>query len=158
MKDSISCNDVREALLLAEPGELRGEGRGEVADHLRSCASCRTDADRILAGARALDAWLETSGRAPTLDQLTGPEPGEAGVSRRGSWRRGRPAVAWIALSAAAAAVVLLFRPPVQPPPSGIDVEMPRSEEPLPLVQDAGSRSFAVLETEDPDITLLWFF
>jgi len=158
VKDPISCEVVRDALLVAEPEELRGEGRGEVVDHLRTCAQCRADAGRIMAGSRALDAWLGKPGRAPTLAQLAGRVPGDPGSARRGSWRRARPAVAWIALSAAAAAVALLVRPPVRPRHSGNVVEVPRKEEPLPLVQDAGGRSFAVLETEDPDITVLWFF
>lgn len=158
MKDSISCEAVREALLVAEPDELRGESGGEVVDHLRACAQCRADADRILAGSRALDAWLGAPGRAPTLEQLAGLGPVAPGPAHRGSWRRARPAAAWIALSAAAAAIALLVRPPARPRPSGIAVEVPPNTEPLPLVQDAGGRSFAVLETEDPDITVLWFF
>jgi anti-sigma factor RsiW len=155
---SISCDDVRQALLLAEPGELRRESRGEVADHLRTCAACRADADRILAATDALDGWLATRGRAPALDQLLGPEPAGREAPRRASWLRTRPAMAWIGLSAAAVLVALLVRPPVQRAPNGIVVEAPPNDEPLPLVQDAAGRSFAVLQTEDPDITVLWFF
>ncbi len=157
MSAETSCARVRDALLLAEPAELRGEGPGPVATHVRTCAACRAAARRILEGTQALDEWLGSVGAPPSLEALSA----LASVGRRPPGRampRGRRALAWIGLSVAAAAIAVLVLPPDRPAPVGSGGPTADPEELLPLVQDAEGRSFAVLETDDPNITVLWFF
>jgi hypothetical protein len=166
----MTCEMMHEALLQAELSELRREGSGPVATHLRECAACRRDADRILASTAQL-------GKA---------------VRGRGGWRWG----AAIPLTAAAALVLLLLPrggapgeptivtplpaeapaavatapPPPGPRPlrriaAGRRYEaVPRSPlafEPTPILPaprtTEARKQPRVLTTSDPMITVLWF-
>lgn len=50
----MNCSNALEAMLLAEPGELRRDATSELAEHLRGCLSCRRAAAAILADTRVL--------------------------------------------------------------------------------------------------------
>lgn len=156
-----TCAEIRELLLEATPAELRGEGEGALPAHLRSCDACRRSARLLLEADEALDAVL---GGAPgTLDVETvlrraSEAPAElawraraASAARRAlSSRR-----AWIPLAAAAAlaAVLLVARSPAPAPLPAV-----AGSEALPLVEASSSDGVAILETGNPDITVLWFF
>jgi len=153
------CTEVRELLLEAEPEELRGVGASALAEHLRACRACARIAERILAETRMLDAYLEDAPPPPLPEILR-----RAGVARASE---GAPAVPakrtvrrrWLwAPAAAAAAFAALFvalesRGPVTP---SVSTTMPA--EPPPVVEPASSATVAVMQTDNPDITVLWFF
>jgi hypothetical protein len=50
----MTCADCLDAMLDAEPAELRGDGRSELAGHVRSCLACRRASAAILAGTSVL--------------------------------------------------------------------------------------------------------
>ena len=58
-----ACAALRAALLTADPDELRGLGDTELAQHIRECARCAADAQRILGTTAMLAARLESSAR-----------------------------------------------------------------------------------------------
>jgi len=155
-----SCADVRDLLLEAAPEELRGEGEGPLTVHLRSCAACRRRAELLLRADEALD---EALGAGPALDvdailAQAAAAPAEVGWKARAA-RAARQAAAarraWIPLAAAAALTGLLLvtrSPGPPPPPAGAPAGA------LPLVESASAAGVAILETDNPDITVLWFF
>jgi hypothetical protein len=165
----MTCEMMREALLQAELPELRREGDGPVAVHLRGCASCRRDADRILAATSQLGKVVRE--------------------------RRRRPWVVVVPIAAAAALALLLLprtKAPGVPildtlrpvPPAGVVAAAP-APGPGPLRRTAPGHRFEpvalspvafeptsilpspredeerkrprVLPTSDPSITVLWF-
>jgi hypothetical protein len=155
----MKCLDARRALLEAELETLEGGGNGPLARHLRECTGCSSVARAILEGEAALSDALNEA--APRLDlrkvmDLAG--EAEAAVARKGvqelrSWRRPAPALAFLPLAAAAAATAFfLGRPPslpgptYSPPASGGGLE----------VQAPGGGALAVLQTNNPEITVLW--
>ena len=58
-----ACANHRGALLTADPDELRGMGDSELARHIRECARCASDAQRILSTTAMLAARLDRSAR-----------------------------------------------------------------------------------------------
>ena len=58
-----ACAKHRPALLTADPDELRGIGDSELARHIRECARCASDAQRILGTTAMLAARLDRSAR-----------------------------------------------------------------------------------------------
>lgn len=76
----MTCEAMRGALLTAELAELRGEGNGEVATHLRTCASCRADAARVLQVTAALRTAVRRRRRRTGLVKAALPLAAAAGV------------------------------------------------------------------------------
>ena len=62
----MNCADCHNAMLDAEPDELRGRGNGELARHVRGCQRCRSFATAIVADTRVLArvVALDSGGRA----------------------------------------------------------------------------------------------
>jgi len=155
-----ACENVRRLILEAEPEDLRGIGPGAVATHVRDCASCARLAAHILEETAALDAHL-TAGVDPfavesVLRQagIAGTGPGVTRFGRRRPWTR--PS-AWVAVAAAASIAVLLITRDRIPAPTPTAVALAAAEPP-PLVQASSDRTVAVMQTDNPDITVLWFF
>jgi hypothetical protein len=156
----MKCADARRALLEAELDALEGVGDGPLARHVRECPGCSSVARAILEGEAALSEALRSA--APRVDpqkvlDLAG--EAERAVPRRGvqelrTWRRPARALAFLPLAAAAAATAFfLGRPPSLPGPpyappaaagGGLDVQAP------------GGNAVAVLQTNNPEITVLW--
>ncbi|HSW30534.1 MAG TPA: hypothetical protein VLH75_13695 [Longimicrobiales bacterium] len=155
-----TCPDIRDLLLEATPAELRGEGEGALPAHLRSCEACRRDAALLLRADDALEATLGEGGTPDVeaiLELAARPSVGEA-LPRRARARTWATVVGrwrWVGLAAAAAvAGVLLVAREGGPPPLA---PVARSEVP-PTVEAASTGGVAILETDNPDITVLWFF
>jgi hypothetical protein len=135
----MKCADARRALLEAELDALEGVGDGPLARHVRECPGCSSVARAILEGEAALSEALRSA--APRVDpqkvlDLAG--EAERAVPRRGvqelrTWRRPARALAFLPLAAAAAATG-----------GGLDVQAP------------GGNAVAVLQTNNPEITVLW--
>lgn len=157
-----TCRDFREMLLEAEPSELRGEGGGPLAEHLRRCDGCRRAALVILATNAGLAEALAREADPAAVDAVlrqAGVAPGGVKAPQhRGRWRRAR-SWAWAtgALAAAMAGVILMRGRPAPAPPS-LAATRGAAAAQLPVVADASADKVAVLATDDPDITVLWFF
>jgi hypothetical protein len=131
--------EARNALLIAEPDELRGLGETPLAQHIRSCAECRAAATRILAVTAMLSAELTASAR----------------VHRKPVRSRVWPV--WLALPVAAAiSGIALVRTSaeVRPPRDGAiaDVQRPVS---TPVVNTPPNRNVAVFKAAE-NITVVW--
>lgn len=153
-----ACAPFRELLLEAEAAELRGEGESPLACHVRACLSCARAAALVLEETSRLDALLA---EAPPLDvdallARAGVRSGGAAaapLTRRFPGRR-----LWVPTAAAAALAALLVwqAAEVQTPPVSVTVAVDRST--LPLVEPAPGQDVAVMQTDDPDITVVWLF
>jgi len=148
----MTCEEARERLLEADLAELDANGTGPLSAHLRTCAACRTAAERIVDVHRGL-----REARA-----VARPAAAQAAVQqalvegRRGRRPRHRTRlVAAPLLAAAAIGAVLLVRGDRLPSPTVPIVAPPPV--PPPLVESASGR-VAVITTRRPDITVVWQF
>lgn len=165
------CGRARELLLEAAPRELRGEGQGALAAHLSRCPDCRAAARTLLEGQEELDQALARMASAGTsVDQVLASlrrervAPGtketvELRTPGRGSWIR------WASLAAAAAlAGVLAWAPwdgPGRRPAGGEEVggrEARVVEPPEGGLRVEADRRFALMKTDDPGISVVWFY
>lgn len=160
------CTNFLGALLEAEVDELRGYADTALSHHVAQCASCAAAAERILDANRALDRALAPT---PALDVeavLARARPAaarggndrssrrpEAGHASRPVGRRWR---AWAGLAAAASVAALILISEREPGlPGTPDPPLKRAQA---LVEAPADRKVAVIQTDNPDITVLWFF
>jgi len=155
------CSEAQAALLEADLPVMRGEGDDPLAVHIRSCSRCRKMALVILDGeaglARSLASALPPLDLDEILERAKDAEETEAILLTpnrpfRAPWGIGKTLVPL----AAAAILTALFlgSPPNLPGPEytpatagvGLEVEVPQG------------RSVAVMETNNPEITVLWLF
>lgn len=167
------CEDARALLLEADVAELDPDGSSApsspLAAHLRDCARCAAAAADIHRGLAELNARLTAAVPDGAVDaimaRLAAPVAvaGEAAPDRAvagrnfpagRSWRRSP----WMPVAIAAGIAGLFFVTRVRtPPPMGGTPQLV-SAPALPLVESSGSAGVAVIETDNPDITVLWFF
>ncbi len=175
------CTFGRDALLRADPVELAGTLETELGRHIAGCARCREAAERLLASNRLLDDFLDLApaldvdallARAalgpvdgsgaggfgdPTLQDPTMTEdaPGDAAQKTdrhrlRTRWHR------WTVVAAAASvAALLVARSSERPLPGAASLPV---VERYPTFELPAGRDVAVFQTDNPDITVLWFF
>lgn len=155
-----ACGRPVEALLRAERDELDGTGTTELAGHIRACVRCSALARSILAGYETLNDTLEPAVElnAPRIVSL-GRARADAGVRRLSWWRLPMPP-AWAAATAVAASIVAVLAL-VLPEPRGPGLEAawqpPATVASAPVVS-APHHNVAVIQTDDPDITVFWFY
>ena len=131
----MNCTEAREAMLVAEPAELRAGDRdeSEFAAHLRDCDACRTLA-RALAG---------------DLHRLS--------LRLRARSRRRTSMLAALPVAAVLVAAVMLMRNRSESIRSAV-ASLPSNDRPASVVSvdvQVGQRA-AVIKTADPKITLVW--
>jgi hypothetical protein len=155
------CTRLRTALLEADLDALAGLGSTPVAVHVRSCAECRAEADRIRRATAALDSVLSTR---PAFDAraLVARARAEGSAQQYPTMRpaerarrRSAPSTRWAALAAAACVAALLVWVERERPLPG--TPWAPSDAPAPTVEIA-SGNVAVIETDDPDITVIWIY
>ena len=129
----MSCTATQDLIL-----ELPVARYGEL-EHLRSCASCRADAERIAAAESALDGWLDAYS-GPDLDAALDAAHA-AGPSRSRTW---------LAPLLLAAGVLLSLR--VVPAPLTGELHTPTPEV---HEQVSGDGDFVVLEPRE-GLTIIW--
>lgn len=149
-------NDERiiELLLEAEPDELRGVGPGEVARLVREREDVRTLADRILAGLADANRTLDVLAATSRLSRPAGmPAEGRTTAGRRVPGLRPALAAAVVVVAIA----TMLLRSPDRAP--GVKLGNAGGHPGLAASLAAGSdHPFAVFETENPDIVVVWLF
>ena len=151
------CTTTRDWILEVDPEELEQGSAGGQADHLAECPECRALADEILEAEAVLRDGLEQV--EPALDVAAALERARA-AHRAGRVRR-RWQVA-VPLAAAALGGLLLMGWPSPVPVSGFEPATLRAARALGLsgprpVVKAESQRVAVLPTENPNITIIWF-
>ena len=138
------CDRFRAQMLEAEPVELSGMTETPLSRHLGVCPSCRQRARRLIEGHRVLD-------RA-----LLGLEPRLVAPLAGTTLPRGRPRIRWRWPAVAAAVVLwLAVRGGLGPQVEWSTPSAPVSE---PDQQLATTGNAVVIATENPDITIVWFY
>ena len=135
----MNCTEAREAMLVAEPAELRGETDTALAAHVASCADCRRASAMIVGDTTQLG----------------------LAIARRASRRRRRVshrAIGFVLVPVAAVAVFAVLKTGR----SARRVEPPRvSLSPLPVARTVSlevgrGQQATVLKTADPKVTVIW--
>jgi hypothetical protein len=152
----MKCADAVELILEADSPDLRGEGEGTLAVHVRNCPRCRALVQVVLEEEKILASSMLEAVPAPDLDTILdrglNPENSSARQPLRAFKKAG---YALIPLAAAAALAGLFLRSeaplpgPVYSPPEptvSLGLEVPEG------------RNAALLQSDNPDITVLWFF
>ena len=152
------CQATRDWLLEVDPEELEQDATGEYADHLDECPQCRALADEILGSDQSLRDALE--GVEPALDlevALVRARGAHLATRRRKRWQVAVP------LTAAALGGLLLIGRPSPAPVSRFDPATVRAARTLglagarPVVKAESHERVAVLPTDNPNITVIWF-
>lgn len=152
-----TCRETRNWLLesdASEWGETSADRERE-RDHLNGCDSCQALATRILRTNAMLDEVLSSPG--PGVDSAAliararlQSEPARSTLIRRTASRR------WLVLAAAAALGALTLWGEREPRLPGTTLAYPSG--PDPVVHATTSDGVAVFQTDNPDITVLWFY
>jgi anti-sigma factor RsiW len=161
-RDAPACVEMRERLLEADPAELLGEGDSTVALHVAGCPACTAAARRILRSQQELaDALSQLSARAAPAAGVVSVDLGASAESAVRPARGARRSLLRVMPPLAAAAVLVLFL--LQPRAAD---ELPRLEpvpEPtayaldMPMVNATDGSDVAVMQTSNPNITVVWF-
>lgn len=146
----MNCETAREHMLQADLADLRGEGAGELAQHLRACQTCGERARRILEQTTALAATLERA--APRTAAATIRRGGAAWKAPR-RWAVAVP----LALAASVAVMVLVRNRTGQAPVSAVTLSPAVAAAPLD-VQVRPGRAVTVFQTDNPNIVVIWSF
>lgn len=162
----MNCERARDLLLEASPEELRGEGESDLGRHLAGCLACSSLARAFLEATEELERSIERLSRIRSDEEIlravrrdrAGAAVGEAGPDRRLPSRR----LWWIAApvtAAAALATVLLVRGgPGVPARPGDRLPAPPDVVEATPVDVAADRRFAVMQTDNPTIHVVWFY
>lgn len=138
------CETFRDQLLEADSLALSGALDTALARHLAGCPSCRRDAELILAGEHALATALgsmQPSTPLPPVVELAG-------------WRSRRR---WWLMASAAAVIALVWTGSTVRDAGQLDAPARVVEAPSgPEV--AARRNTVFLKTDNPDITIVWFY
>lgn len=135
---TVNCAEAREAMLVADLAELRGEGDTPLASHLTGCGACRAMAGAIADDtARVAAVW--------------------AARPRASAHSLGRRFALLVSLPIAAAALVTVGLLVRRPSP----IAAPARIASLPVVRhvslDVGRGQRAtVIKTADPAVTVIW--
>ena len=165
-----TCDRSVKPLLTAELDELAGEADTELGRRIRDCPHWSAAARKILAANVVLNASLserQALQSAALLARARSRDPAP-GASRPGGWREGwlwlanRPAFGWVGAAiglVAVATILLVFTLPQEQQPSPeLAAEQAAGERTSqPLVVDAPGYDVAVIPTENPDVTIIWF-
>jgi hypothetical protein len=148
--------------------QLAGEGGSDLSLHVRSCLRCAAAAAEILRTTAELEARLTTSVDEGAVDAVlarlaqAGRRDGPGTNSPPGArWRGSARASLWaplgasLAVAAAAAGLLLVSRDPAPFPEGAPRVAATPAP---PLVESSGAATLAIIQTDNPDITVLWFF
>lgn len=159
MTDAVCQRPVAD-LLLADVDELDGSGSTELAGHVRACERCGALAQSILSGYEALDDTLDAPVRVQERSIVAlGRARAAGGVRHRFRWASPIPPL-WAVATAAAASIATALALVLQVPP-GPQLkqvwEPPATAASVPVVS-APQHNIAVIQTDDPDITVFWFY
>ncbi len=165
------CKSFVDSMLYASMSELRGAGDSALARHVATCPHCASMARRILEDTRSLGRILE--GPAPELDlnallsraerEAATEEPRSRGLPPSRRARRFRRRSGWVGVAAAAGISALLLvtyekdRAPRVPPDGATGTVAARAEAP-PIVEAAPGHDVAIIPTDNPDVTVVWYF
>lgn len=142
----MTCGEWTELMLEADPSELAGRGESPLARHIAGCAACRRKAALLLRSADLLDRSLARDTLRPA-------------AARPGPRRLRRALLVALPL-AAAAMLVLILRLRIVPGGRDVAAAVPSglAAVPVPAVTPPPGSSAAVIQTDNPDIVIVWLY
>ena len=151
----MNCELALERMLDADPEELEGRGDSELVAHFQRCGRCQAVAAELLAGHEMLAAQIHS------VDVDRGVERVLPAVRRASIQRVRRRRLIRFALPAAAAAVLALWA--IRAGAPSMPLENPSAQlagraRGHPTVRLAPNTNALVLETNNPKITVVWFY
>jgi len=158
----MKCSEAMHEVLEADLNTLAGHGQGRLAQHLQLCSRCRSIADFVLQEEDRLGAQMADAVASPDLDQLLDEALGtDVTVTEVSlppptkSIRLRRVGFSLVPLAAAATLVTLFLGG--EPSLPGDSYLPPQRTAGLGLEVPEGQNA-VVLTTDNPEITVLWFF
>ncbi len=155
------CEIARDRILEADPAELTNEVTGDLAEHLETCSACQALAERVLESERALAGAIAAVEPGLDVDAALSRVPSGRGWGSVRGWRRAGLA---LPLAAAAVAALVMLKPLGNPgqavafdPSSPVVARALGWDRPPPVVRSTSHATIAILPTENPDITIIWF-
>ena len=151
----MNCELAFERMLDADPEELEARGDSGLGVHIQGCGRCQAVAAELLAGHEMLAA------RILSVELDRGVEAVLPAVRRAATQRIRRRRLTRFALPAAiAAALVLLAIRDRAPSMPLVDApaQLARQPSAQPTVRLAPNTNALVLETNNPRITVVWFY
>lgn len=156
----MNCQEASQGILQANLPELEGVGESSLAAHIRRCDRCRAAAQAIVEDHTLLPQVLHAVVPEPDLDGILDRHLAEKKAISEGAQTRAathfkRVGLYLLPLAAAATLAGLFFGG--NPSLPGEPYTVPQPAQGLGL-EVADGRDVAVLATDNPDITVLWFF
>ncbi len=150
----MNCEIALDRMLEAEPAELRGELDTDLARHLSQCARCHAVAEEIVAGEARLASGLRALQPSREVDAVV------RRVKARPRFARQviRSKIRLVPLAAAAALALLLFRADRSREFDGTVTPTALPSAGPPAVQVSPNTNFVLMKTDNPKITVLWFY
>ena len=155
------CEIARDRILEADPAELSYEVAGDLTKHLESCGACQALAERVLESESALAGAIAAMEPGLDVDVALARVPSGRGWGSVRGWRRAGLA---LPLAAAAVAALVMLQPQGNPgqtvafdPSSPVVARALGWDRPASVVRSTSHVSVAILPTENPDITIVWF-
>lgn len=172
----MNCDAARAAMLEAPPAALTGAGDDDLALHLRGCEGCALMADEMTKATSRLDEALRQFAAAQDVEatlaavhaRLGRGEGADVRPNARREALRTRWPWAGSVLAAAAIASLALWRgdriDPLPSEPAAIDasrlvaVTQPWPVGPADELSVDSDRRFALIKTDKPTISVVWFY
>ena len=151
----MTCTEALQAILEADLTDLEGQGESSLARHVRECPRCQEGAQAVLKEESALAQGLAEAVASPELDVLLDQALGPATQPKTLRFRPRRFGLTLLPVAAAAAMVVLFLGSEPQLPG---DPYLPPEPVPGLGLEAPEGRNVAVLATNNPEITVLWFY
>ncbi len=151
----MTCAEVRERLLDADPAELEGRIDTPVSRHLAACPVCHARARRLLEAQEALEYVVAHVLPGARVDEAIhrAMRTREARRKRRAAWG----AILPLAAAAGLAGVLVLGNGNGPVNGSGA-AEVSEQRLPSFSVQPPAGQNVAVFHTDDPNIVVVWLY
>ena len=150
----MNCEMALEQMLESDVEDLTGESGTDLAAHIVTCERCQTVASEIVDGQRRLADSLRAMEARRNVDAVLDQVRAQATRRRR----RARALGALVPFAAAAALALLVTRDRTGPVPSGLDLVESSAEVSRPLVRLPPGTNAMLLKTDNPKITVVWFY
>ena len=155
---AVNCEMALEQMLESDVEDLTGESGTDLAAHIAACERCQAVASEIVDGQRRLADSLRAMESGRRVDAVLDEVRSQATRRRR----RARVFGALVPLAAAAALALLITsdRSGTVPPPSDAVVSESATAVPPPrtMVRLPPATNAMVLKTDNPTITVVWFY
>ena len=151
---AVNCEMALDQMLESDVEDLTGESGTELAAHIVACERCQAVASEIVEGQRRLADSLRAMEAVRTVDVVLDEVRSQATRRRR----RARAFGVLVPLAAAAALALLVTSDPSGTVPSDAVIPEIAIAVPPTLVRLPPATNAILLKTDNPKITVVWFY